>query len=134
MQDAPTLEATKEDAPPLRHWLLHSARLDHRIIDKTIATLTEEDCFSVADLVLLRGLPRFKTLFTAVTKEKLEQALDVDSPRRQPLSLDEAPSWLPAADDDAQSILVVAGIADDGRLADDGLHPARDRWRRRRRR
>ena len=70
MQDAPTLEATKEDAPPLRHWLLHSARLDHRIIDKTIATLTEEDCFSVADLVLLRGLPRFKTLFTAVTKDE----------------------------------------------------------------
>ena len=33
------LRMAEAEPPPLRHWLVHNARLDHRIIDRTIEEL-----------------------------------------------------------------------------------------------
>ena len=92
--------ARSKMAPPasLRDWLVHSACLDRRILDKTIEKLEAEECFTVADLAVLRGLPRFGTVFTEVSRQKVADALDAAALHRKPLSLDDsAPSWLTEA-------------------------------------
>jgi len=82
----------------LRDWLVHSACLDRRILDKTIEKLEAEECFTVADLAVLRGLPRFGTVFTEVSGQKVADALDAAALHRKPLGLDDsAPSWLTEA-------------------------------------
>ena len=82
----------------LRDWLVHTACLDRRILDKTIEKLEAEECFTVADLAVLRGLPRFGTVFTEVSRQKVADALDAAALHRKPLGLDDsAPSWLTEA-------------------------------------
>ena len=71
----------------LRHWLTQC--LDHRIVDKTLESLAAEDVFTVGDLNVLRSLPRFTQLLTAVTRQKISDALDAHALPRKPLGLDE---------------------------------------------
>ena len=90
----------------LRLWLLLSAGLDARIIDKTSEVLEKEEVFAIPDLAVLRALPRFEELLTAVTRQKIALALEKDGhpapvqPPTSPLSPDEsAPDWLKEAGD-----------------------------------
>ena len=85
----------------LRLWLLESAGLDARIVDKTVATLAAEEVFVIADLSLLRTLPQFKQCLTAVTRKKIVKALgDGDGPPLSPVggvadaADDVVPDWL----------------------------------------
>ena len=55
--DAAAASSDAATATPLRRWLLHTARLDHTILDRTIETLKAEDVFTVDDLrVRLAGM------------------------------------------------------------------------------
>ena len=62
----------------LREWLVVSAGLHERIVDKTIAALEEHEVFTVSDLRTLRTVaPHLLTgCFQPVTASKIEAALD----------------------------------------------------------
>ena len=92
--------AEDEERPTLRHWLEHTARLDPRVVDRSLTSLAAEDVYTVEDLSVLRSLPRFSQLLTAVTRSKISDALDANGKSRAPLGLDDtAPSWLSEAAD-----------------------------------
>ena len=93
------LRMAEAEPPPLRHWLVHNARLDHRIIDRTIEELSKEDVFTVADLAVLRGTLRWLEMSTAVSRAKMAHALDNDALPLKPLGIDidTAPDWLAEA-------------------------------------
>ena len=81
----------------LRKWLVHSANLDPSIVDKTLETLKAEDVFEVSDLQVLRGLPLWSSIFSAVTKAKISAALDKELPASHAAKEEEedaAPDWL----------------------------------------
>lgn len=92
-------KATIESRMKLRLWLLQEAGLDERIVDKVLGTLVSEDVFDLHDLNMLRNLPRFAELFTALTREKISNALDNHSLPRSPSRPDNGPpAWLAEAD------------------------------------
>ena len=89
--------------PNLRYWLRNIARVDGRILTKTIETLMAEDVFAVSDLRTFTGLPHFVNLFTALTREKIVAAIDAEAaaamPPKPPAEIDSAvPTWLQEAE------------------------------------
>ena len=96
--------ATPHQNSELRHWLHSIAGLDASIIDKTVSILEKEEVFSVADLKVLQTLPRFAEALTAVTRQKICNALPCDTlpvvlePTKGPSSPgDSMPDWLAEA-------------------------------------
>ena len=87
----------------LRDWL--SKLLDSRILDRTHAALEREEVFSVADLAMFCALPRFNECLTALTREKVINALKdeglISSTAPSPPSPlgpgDSTPDWLAEA-------------------------------------
>ena len=87
----------------LRDWL--SKLLDCRILDRTHETLEREEVFSVADLAMFCALPRFNECLTALTREKVINALKdeglISSTAPSPPSPlgpgDSTPDWLAEA-------------------------------------
>ena len=92
--------STPSNEPQLRYWLLNSARLDNRIIDRTVDALTNEDVFSVADLHSLNRVGRLEQLFTAVTSDKIAQALYAEALSKGPTGREDGsvPNWLSEAE------------------------------------
>ena len=94
-------EADKETS--LRDWL--SKSLDCRILDRTHEALEREEVFSVADLAMFCALPRFNECLTALTREKVLNALKdeglISSTAPAPPSPlgpdDSTPDWLAEA-------------------------------------
>ena len=112
--EAPAAELTKPQGSQqhhtIRHWLLHTARLDHRIGSRAVETLSAEEVFTLPDLAVLRKLPRFSSCFTAVTAEKIAAAIDSD-PLVSRQQLDPSiPSWLEEAGKVLESTRI-AGVA-----------------------
>ena len=60
----------------LRDWLLERARLQPAVAERVLRTLEQEEVMDVADLRVLRGLPRFAECLKAVTAAKIAAALD----------------------------------------------------------
>eukprot|EP00900_Chrysochromulina_parva_P027530 jgi/Chrpa1/9410/Chrysochromulina_OHIO_Genome00019899-RA len=95
-------EADKETS--LRDWL--SKSLDCRILDRTLEALEREDVFFVADLAMFCALPRFNECLTALTREKVLNALKdeglISSTAPVPPSPlgpdDSTPDWLAEAE------------------------------------
>ena len=93
--------ASKETS--LRDWL--SKSLDCRILDRTHEALEREEVFSVADLAMFCALPRFNECLTALTREKVLNALKdeglISSTAPAPPSPlgpdDSTPDWLAEA-------------------------------------
>ena len=87
----------------LRDWL--SKLLDCRILDRTHETLEREEVFSVADLAMFCALPRFNECLTALTREKMLNALKDEglisstapAPSSPPGPDDSTPDWLAEA-------------------------------------
>ena len=87
----------------LRDWL--SKWLDCRILDRTHEALEREEVFSVADLAMFCALPRFTECLTALTREKVLNALKdeglISSTAPAPPSPlgpdDSTPDWLAEA-------------------------------------
>ena len=87
----------------LRDWL--SKLLDSRILDRTHAALEREEVFSVADLAMFCALPRFNECLTALTREKMLNALKDEglisstapAPSSPPGPDDSTPDWLAEA-------------------------------------
>ena len=92
--------STPSNEPQLRYWLLNNARLDNRIIDRTVDALTNEDVFSVADLHSLNRVGRLEQLFTAVTSDKIAQALYAEALSKGPTGREDGsvPNWLSEAE------------------------------------
>ena len=60
----------------LREWLLSSADVDARFIDKAVAVLEAEEVVTVKDLAIFEGLPRFEACgLSALSIEKIRLAL-----------------------------------------------------------
>ena len=95
-------EADKETS--LRDWL--SKSLDCRILDRTLEALEREDVFFVADLAEFCALPRFTECLTALTRERVLNALKdeglISSTAPVPPSPlgpdDSTPDWLAEAE------------------------------------
>ena len=87
----------------LRDWL--SKWLDCRILDRTHEALEREEVFSVADLAMFGALPRFNECLTALTREKVLNALKDEglissaapAPPSPPGPDDSTPDWLAEA-------------------------------------
>jgi len=87
----------------LRDWL--SKWLDCRILDRTHEALEREEVFSVADLAMFCALPRFTECLTALTREKVLNALKDEglissaapAPPSPPGPGDSTPDWLAEA-------------------------------------
>jgi hypothetical protein len=87
----------------LRDWL--SKWLDCRILDRTHEALEREEVFSVADLAMFCALPRFTECLTALTREKVLNALKDEglissaapAPPSPPWPGDSTPDWLAEA-------------------------------------
>ena len=94
--------ASKETS--LRDWL--SKSLDCRILDRTLEALEREDVFFVADLAEFCALPRFTECLTALTRERVLNALKdeglISSTAPVPPSPlgpdDSTPDWLAEAE------------------------------------
>lgn len=62
--------------PDLRDWLVTSANINEKIVDRHVQMLEEEhEVFTVDDLRILSGRDQFDEAFKPVTAEKIRTAL-----------------------------------------------------------